>query len=140
MTPRALNRSNTVVTKTGYTRYRKAIEDGKISEIIKQPGNIQDKYDIWTKEIERQITAVKTKVKRINPRKDVRYLKQIKKELRRKLMELNEEDKNIAKERINMINIHIYNINKQARAEKIGKVTQGLKQKKTDKEYQKYGK
>ena len=38
-----------IVTKTGYTRYRKAIEDGKISEIIKQPGNIQDKYDIWTK-------------------------------------------------------------------------------------------
>ena len=65
----------------------------------------EKKKDIWTKELERQITAVKTKVKRINPRKDLRYLKQIKKELRRKLMELNE---NIAKEKIDMINIHIY--------------------------------
>ena len=41
-------------------------------------------------------------------------------------MQLNEKDENITKERIDTINIHIYNINKQARAEKIGKVTQEL--------------
>ena len=44
-------------------------------------------------------------------------------------MELNDKDKNIAKERIDMINIHMHNIKKQARAEKIGKVRQELKQK-----------
>ena len=40
-------------------------------------------------------------------------------------MELYEKDKNIAKERIDMINI-IYKSNKQARSEKICKVTHEL--------------
>ena len=44
-------------------------------------------------------------------------------------MELYKKDKNIAKESIDMINI-IYNTKKQARLEKIGKVTHKLKQNK----------
>ena len=72
-----------IITRKGYQKYKKFIKERQINKMIKIVTQ-QESYNKWTEEVEDAIKQVqKTVIK--NPRKDIRELQKIRKNLRIKI-------------------------------------------------------
>ena len=115
-----------IITKNGYQQYRQKLKNEQISKIMGK-GSIQESYDEWAKTIENSIKEVQQPRKK-NPRKDIRELQKIRKTLRREINEAPDiYQKNIIRQRINLIKEHIVEKKKEARSSKIKKIAEDIR-------------
>ena len=106
------------ITRKGYQKYKKFIKERQISKIIKK-GTLQESYNEWTEEVEDAIKQVQKTVRK-NPRKDIRELQKIRKNLRIKIRNTTDTcEKRILKDRLKLLKEHITDKIKESRGNQI---------------------
>ena len=106
------------ITRKGYQNYKKLIKERQISKIIKK-GALQESYNKWTEDVEDAIKQVQKTVRK-NPRKDVRELQKIRKNLRIKIRNTTDTcEKRILKDRLKLLKEHITDKIKESRGNQI---------------------
>ena len=90
------------ITKKAYQKYKKFIKERQINKIIRK-GTLQESYNKWTEEVKQVQKTV-----RKNPRKDIRELQKIRKNLRIKIRNKTDAcEKRILKGRLKLLKEHI---------------------------------
>ena len=114
------------ITRKGYQKYKKFIKERQISKIIKK-GTLQESYNKWTEEVEDAIKQVQKTVRK-NPRKDIRELQKIRKNLRIKIRNTADAcEKRILKDRLKFLKGHIIIDNiKESRGNQIKQIAESI--------------
>ena len=113
------------ITRKGYQKYKKFIKERQISKIIKK-GTLQESYNKWTEEVEDAIKQVQKTVRK-NPRKDIRELQKIRKNLRIKIRNKTDAcEKRILKDRLKLLMEHITDKIKERRGNQIKQIAESI--------------
>ena len=113
------------ITRKGYQNYKKLIKERQISKIIKK-GALQESYNKWTEDVEDAIKQVQKTVRK-NPRKDVRELQKIRKNLRIKIRNTTDAcEKRILKDRLKLLKEHITDKIKESRGNQIKQIAESI--------------
>ena len=113
------------ITRKGYQNYKKLIKERQISKIIKK-GALQESYNKWTEEVEDAIKQVQKTVRK-NPRKDIRELQKIRKNLRIKIRNTADAcEKIILKDRLKLLKEHITDKIKESRGNQIKRIAESI--------------
>ena len=116
-----------VMTKKSYNIYRELIERSNIKKLF-ATGTLQDNYNEWSTLVQNAIEKSKVTIKKKIPSKTIRYLTAIKKRLRKDLRsEKQPENRNIFKQRINLVRNHILNEHKKLRGIAIRKIVNNIR-------------
>ena len=114
-----------IITKKGYQKYKKFIKERQISKIIKK-GTLQESYNKWTEEVEDAIKQVQKTVRK-NPRKDIRELQKIRKNLRIKIRNTTDAcEKIILKARLKLLKEHITDKIKESWSNQIKQIAESI--------------
>ena len=120
----AKGKKKTIIRK-GYQKYKKFIKERQISKIIKK-GTLQESYNKWTEEVEDAIKQVQKTVRK-NPRKDIRELQKIRKNLRIKIRNTTDAcEKRILKDRLKLLKEHITDKIKESRGNQIKQIAESI--------------
>ena len=123
-------KKSTIITKQGYKKFQKMCTEQKVSSMIK--GELQESYTAWSRkvqEIKKRCTKT-IKYKNRASSHDIRTLLKIEREIKRSLKDkrYSQEDKILAKLRIEKIKIHIQQEKRGKHMEKISRIIQEIKE------------
>ena len=114
-----------LITKKGYQKYKKIIKQKQISKIGKKE-TLQESYNKWTEEMGDGIKQVEKTVRKY-PRKDVKELQKISKNL--KITIRNKTDacvRRILKDKLKLLKEHITDKIKENKGNHIKRVTESI--------------
>ena len=120
----AKGKKKTIIRK-GYQKYKKFIKERQISKVIKK-GRLQESYNKWTEEEEHAIKQVQKTVTK-NPRKDIRELQKIRKNLKIKIRNTTDAcEKRIHKDKLKLLKEYITDKIKESRGNQIKRIAESI--------------
>ena len=120
----------TVVNEKSNAEFKKRTTDANLTQIWNTPGNLQEKYSEWSRQV--SLIAENTylqKKKRKKERKEVRTLRNRKKEIKKKFENSTPEERKILISRKKLINQHIENHKRAENKKRMIKLASEIKSK-----------
>ena len=116
-----------IITSKGMENIRLEMKEKRISDVLQREGNITQIYKGWKEKVSEIWKKNTTRVKKKNPRKNIKRIIQIKKQLKKDSKKVNNSKRRIIVGRIKLLDEQIDKERKQQFQNKIGKVVSKLR-------------
>ena len=113
------------ITNKGYAGIRRELEERKVSNIVDE--NIENYYETWKQLVSEIVQKHQTVVKKKNPRKKIKELIRLKKELRKRMKKSTTKGREMLIKEVKMVDEQIKDENNSQFKNKIEKVVEELR-------------
>ena len=122
--------SREITTSKGMENIRREMQEERVSNMLQEEGNITKIYKEWKDKVNEIWKRNTTRVKKKNPRKNIKKIIQIKKQLKKDLKKVNNSKRRIIVARIKLLDEQIDKERRMQFQNKIGKVVDKLRSEK----------